>query len=380
MRKTAEILFSLIRYEIFGGEYCGELSELEDEKNLAAVCTLAAFHEMAHLVADALGRLSVVPADENLANALGRQQLKVILRAERMDGELAAISEIFEREKIEFLPLKGSVIRDFYPEKWMRTSCDMDILVHKEDIERASELLLGELGYVKTGGGDHDVAFSAPSGIRLELHFKLNNDGRGFEALDRIWGHTYAKEENSYRRYLDDGMFYFYHMAHMAKHMEGGGCGIKPLLDLCFIPAAGEELLEKNGLKDFSDTVRKLSRVWFDGEEHDSFTSELEAFILRAGVYGNVNNAVAVGQSKRGGRGRYILSKFFLSYDTLKYQYPVLQKHKWLIPVCHVRRWFRLLFKGGAQRSANEIKVNSGMSQERSESVAKLFEHLGINR
>ena len=42
MRKTAEILFSLIRYEIFGGEYCGELSELEDEKNLAAVCTLAA--------------------------------------------------------------------------------------------------------------------------------------------------------------------------------------------------------------------------------------------------------------------------------------------------------------------------------------------------
>ena len=41
MRKTAEILFSLIRYEIFGGGYCGELSELEDEKNLAAVCTLA---------------------------------------------------------------------------------------------------------------------------------------------------------------------------------------------------------------------------------------------------------------------------------------------------------------------------------------------------
>ena len=78
MSKTAEILFSLIRFEVFGGEYRGELSELRDENTLATVCALAAFHDMAHLVADALGRLSVVPSDEKLANALGREQLKAI--------------------------------------------------------------------------------------------------------------------------------------------------------------------------------------------------------------------------------------------------------------------------------------------------------------
>lgn len=378
MSKTAEILFSLIRFEVFGGEYRGELSELRDENTLATVCALAAFHDMAHLVADALGRLSVVPSDEKLANALGREQLKAIFRAERMEGELAALCGLFEKEKIEFLPLKGSVIRDLYPEKWMRTSCDIDILVHKEDIERASGVLCGELGYVRDGTGDHDVAFSAPSGIRLELHFKLNDEGGGLEVLDRVWEHTYAKNENGYQRYMSDGMFYLYHISHMAKHMENGGCGIKPLLDLRFIAEASEELLEKNCLKSFSDAAQKLSRVWFDSAEHDELTSELEKYILRAGVYGDVSNAVAVGQLKRGGRGKYILYKIFLPYDKLKYQYPVLQKHRWLMPVCQLRRWLRLLFGGEIQRPINEMKINGELSQDRSESVARLFEQLGI--
>ena len=31
---------------------------------------------------------------------------------------------------------------------------------------------------------------------------------------------------------MTDEMFYFYHIAHMAKHFEEGGCGIRPFIDL----------------------------------------------------------------------------------------------------------------------------------------------------
>ena len=37
-----------------------------------------------------------------------------------------------KKVQIPFLPLKGSVIRQYYPEPWMRTSCDIDILVDFE--------------------------------------------------------------------------------------------------------------------------------------------------------------------------------------------------------------------------------------------------------
>lgn len=380
MNKVADVLFSLIRYEVFGAEYTRDLNELDDGALVAAVSSLAAFHDMAHLVADALARLSVIPADEKLANALGREHLKAIFRAERMDGELTALCGLFEKEKIEFLPLKGAVIRELYPEKWMRTSCDVDILVHKEDLERASDALCSELGYTREETGEHDIGFVSGSGIRLELHFALNDEGAGLEIFENIWEHTFAKEEGGFCRYLSDGMFYLYHVYHMAKHVENGGCGIKPLLDLKFIPEVGGELLKANGLERFADAAQKLSRVWFDGFERDALASELENYILRAGVYGNVSNAVAVGQIKHGGRFKYILFKIFLPYKRLKYQYPVLQKHKWLMPVCWVRRWLRILFKGGVKRSVNEVKVNAGMKSEYSESVEELFLKLGIKR
>ncbi|MBO4954226.1 MAG: nucleotidyltransferase family protein, partial [Clostridia bacterium] len=36
---------------------------------------------------------------------------------------------------IDFMPLKGAVIRQYYPEPWMRTSCDIDIHVKKDRLE-----------------------------------------------------------------------------------------------------------------------------------------------------------------------------------------------------------------------------------------------------
>ena len=55
-------------------------------------------------------------------------------------AEYENLCSAFEKAQIPFLPLKGSVIRKYYPEAWMRTSCDIDILVHDEDVGRAKEI------------------------------------------------------------------------------------------------------------------------------------------------------------------------------------------------------------------------------------------------
>ena len=379
MNKIAKILFSLIRYEVFGKEYGRDTAELSDPDTLGAVCTLAAFHDMAHLVADALGRLSVVTSDEKLANALGREQLKAIFRAERTDNELRAVSELFEKEKIEFLPLKGAIIRELYPEKWMRTSCDIDILVKKDDLGRASEALENSLEYKKMAEGDHDVGFMSPSGLHFELHFELIDNGRGLKIFDSVWEHTYAKAEGEFHRYMTDEFFYLFHMVHMAKHVENGGCGIKPLLDLAFLNKA-DSLVKKEGYGKFADAACRLADCWFGKGEKDALCEELEKYILRAGVYGNVNNAVAVGQVKKGGKASYIFSRIFLPYDKLKYRYPTLAKHKCLLPFYQVVRWFGLLSDGGVKRSANEIKVNSEMPNESGQAVGMLLSELGLTK
>lgn len=63
-----------------------------------------------------------------------------------MKSAFRDICSIFDKIKIAYIPLKGAVIRPYYPYDSMRTSCDIDILIHEEDLELAIKNLI-EKGY-----------------------------------------------------------------------------------------------------------------------------------------------------------------------------------------------------------------------------------------
>ena len=382
---TVEILFSLLSFEM-GAEYRRDPNELTDAKTLAKVCELADFHDLAHLIANALTRLSVIPTNERLAEAISKKQLHAILRAEHIDSELDDITKLFESEGIDYTPLKGAVIRELYPERWMRTSGDIDILVREEDAKRASELLIQKLSYSFEDNGSHDIQLKSPSGVPLELHFSLVDEDFAPEPLKHVWDFTYCHEATSKRKYLTDEMLVFYHVVHMAKHVKHGGCGIKPLLDMLVLEKSGKldeglstELLKKSGLEIFFEVAKKLAKVWFAGEKHDELTKSLEDYILSAGVYGNLQNAVAAGQSERGGKFKYLMSRAFPSYGIMKYRYPILQKHKYLLPFCYIARWFNALFRGKTKSAVAELKLNTE-SPQKAQSISHLMNDLGLNK
>ena len=103
----------------------------------------------------------------------------------------------------------------------------------------------------------------------------------------------------------------------------------------------------------------------------------LEEYILHSGVYGSTENRVASQQNKRGGRAKYLFARIFLPQPLLVRQYPVLEKHPILTPVCHLRRWARL-FKKGFSRPIKELKAARGVRKDDSERVGKLFEKIGL--
>ena len=171
----------------------------------------------------------------------------------------------------------------------------------------------------------------------------------------------------------------------MAKHFEHGGCGVRPVLDLWILDkqegydaVARDALLESGALLKFTTAARSLASVWFDGAEHTETTAQMEQYLLFGGVYGNMENRVALQQQKKGGKFKYIVSRIFLPYSTIKFHYPVLQKHRWLTPVMQVRRWFKLIFRGGLKRSMNEININAKMSDDKKESATELLERIGL--
>ena len=190
-----ETMFSLIRNELTG-EALPKNIEYDVEKLIA----LSKRHDLAHLIADALIKNAIVTSDGPYYRKLLKEKLLAVYRVEQFSFELKKICDLFENKNIPFIPLKGSVLREYYPESWMRTSCDIDILVHEGDLDKATEILVEQLSYTYEGKGGHDVQFYSSNGIHIELHYNLIEEeicSKIDKPLETVWEHSHKKEENA---------------------------------------------------------------------------------------------------------------------------------------------------------------------------------------
>lgn len=385
MENVNETIIQLIRSEVCGGTLSLH-SPITDE-DLKKIHSVAHMHDMSHIVSSVLlnnGMVSGSPFEFHLRERV----YKTLYRYENRCYVIEKVSNVLEDEKIPYILLKGAVIMNLYPQPWMRTGCDIDILVHKEDVRRATDAITKNLGYEDKGAGKHDIQILSTEKIYVELHFSLIEDNVSpamVKVLDKVWSFAKPCEEGKYRYELDDAMFYFYHIAHMAKHFICGGCGIRPFLDLWLIEksknyetAETEALLKKGELTDFAKAVKKLSQVWFSGEEHDKVTKVMEEFIFNGGCFGTGETILFARQQKTGGRLSFVLSRIFVPYSELKKQYPIIEKYKFLMPICEFCRIFSLLFGKKRKFRKSYVKKMNEVSEKYFDDISFLFESVGL--
>ena len=386
VNELSSIMFSLLRFEISKTEVCDEQKNLITPEILLALYKLSKKHDLAHLICDALDKNGLL-FDGEAKNSFLKERFMAVCRYERQQYEVEQICSTLGNAKIPFMPLKGSVIRNYYPEPWMRTSCDIDILVKKEELEKASQVLCDELGYSKDAKVNaNELTLYSPSGIHLELHYDLTEGDRyGKDILSNIWDYATVKEENSLHFILQDSAFYFYHIAHMVKHFESGGFGVRPILDLWILnnkvaydKEARNKLLDTCSFLKFASACEELSNIWFSCKVKEENIELLENYILFGGVYGNEKNRVDIQQTQKGSKGKYLLSRIFMPYSLLKFRYPILKNHKWLYPFMIVVRWFGVLFNGDSKRIKNEIKLSESVSEEKKNDYKKLLDYVGL--
>ena len=381
-------MFALLRIGACGEKETQDIAYERYPELLPALYTLSKAHDLAHLVGYALERLGLLGTDE-ISAKFQKQQMMAIYRYQRLQYEREALCAVLERASIPFIPLKGAVIRAYYPQPWMRTSCDIDVLVRWEDLDTAVEWLSRELAYELKVRGSHDVSLYTQGNVHVELHYDLVEDDRANNArtiLSEVWQHAEACEGYAYRKCLSEEFFCFYHIVHMAKHFEVGGCGVRPFLDLWLLRHVAKmqrleqnTLLKRGSLEQFTDASLRLAEMWFgEAAEADPLCEQMQAYLLRGGVYGSMENRVAIRQKKQGGRIGYLLSRIFLPYDVLRFRYPNLQKHRWLYPFYQVCRWFEMIFRGGLKRSARELRYNGAIPAEQAELTGKLLVDLGL--
>ena len=385
MEKIIRTMMDLIASEACGKNIDKSQYTLTDEE-LAKQYKLSKSHDLAHLVGDALIKNNLI-GDGEIKAKFQNQMMLAVYRYEKINYELGRLRKVLNEAKIPFIPLKGSVLRKYYPEPWMRTSCDIDVLVHESDLERAVSALTSAAGYKADSKGSHDVGMFSDSGVHLELHYSLIEDkivGSAANILRIAWENASPVSDTSEYVFGDD-LFFFYHTAHMAKHFVNGGCGIRPFIDIwvlnhrvSFSRKKRDALLAEGGLLTFAKQAEVLSEAWFGNGEHTDITRRMQDYLLKGGVYGTTANRVSVQQIRKGGKIRYAFSRIWLQYDVLKFHYPSLERKRWLLPVFEVRRWFKLIFCGGFKRSVSELKLNSSMTSEVQTKTKEMLRQLRI--
>lgn len=385
---TENILFALLREAVCGVPLREEELSAITPETLAPVFQLAREHDLAHLAGHTLKKHKRLGSDPTSLQ-FDRQTMQAMYRFMQQREEYALILGCLAKEAIPHMPLKGSVLRGHYPQPWMRTSCDIDILVNEKDLLAAAEALEQQLQYTRGKREDHDISLYSPGGTHLELHYdtigEKNESACCRAVLARVWQEASPIAEGSAQYAMTDAMFFFYHIAHMAKHFETGGCGIRPFLDLWIlnhrIPHDRQQrlaLLREGGLETFCVAMETLTEVWFGSRAADGLSRQVSDFLLKGGTYGSLDNFTAVGRSKTGSTRRYWLQRIFMPHRELKAYYPILLRHKWLTPFCQFARWMRILFRGGMRRAKVELQATAA-AEKGAEATGSLLEQLGLS-
>lgn len=356
----------------------------EEKNHLFKLCSK---HSISVIVGDVLGKSNLVEKTPDVKKIM-TDAFIAVYRYEQSKIEINKITNVLSELKIPYIVLKGPRVREYYPEPWLRTSCDIDILIHEKDIDLAVNELVQRCSYSKQERNFHDVPLISPNNILLELHFNIKETMDNLDrVLTKVWNYSFPVSKKDCMEYQQSNEFFMFHLlAHMTYHFQHGGCGIRSILDIYLINHKMQYdkeqlklLCKEADIETFYEYVIQLSEVWFGENEHNEVTLDMENYIIHGGAFGTKDNSVAVEQSKNGGHIRYIFSRVFVSYNHLKRRYPNLEKYKFMMPLYQVRRWISMIKNGKLEQCTDEFKLSKSISQEQLNSTKKLLKALKLN-
>ena len=295
-----------------------------------------------------------------------------------MDAEMAVLFERLEEAGIWYAPLKGTVLKDYYPAYGLRQMADHDILFDEGYAEEVKSIL-EDMGFTSEhfGAGNHDCYYKEPV-CNFEMHRSLF--GKGHETkLQEYYSDVKARllpdDGSKYGYHFSPEDFYIYMIAHEYKHYSAGGTGLRSLLDtyvylkkftldMDYVAAETEKL----GIREFEELNRSLSfHIFADGMALESLPEkerDMLSFVQKSGTYGTMENSIRnrmkkvtgkQGKVTAGMKLKYYFNRLFPRQELLYPWYP-LAKYKVFIPLVWVFRLLRALIVRG-KRVIGEIRI-----------------------
>lgn len=283
-----------------------------------------------------------------------------LLKNASVNSQHAHLHELMTNAGIDYVILKGCASAYYYPDPLLRDMGDVDFLVGKDDIDKASETLVSD-GFRMSheGHGVHTVFEKGD--IRYELHREpsgIPNGGTG----DIIRGFFEDIFDKSVLINTSFGAMKipspFHHgliiLIHSAHHMTGEGLGLRHIDDFAVFENSFNEdgfvsmfyeALNRAGLWKFACVMTKISSMFLGADER-TFTNETDGAIcaqilkdvFSSGNFGQKNSdrghealiMQRAGEEKKRSR---LGSLFFNANRIVCEKWKIAEKLKFLLPI-----------------------------------------------
>ena len=310
-----------------------------DGMNLDQLLRAAKWHRLSAMAASALESAGIYD------KSFTEEKAKAVRLTALLDVEQARFLERFDQAGIWFMPLKGAILKDLYPEYGMRQMSDRDILFDSSRAEDVRDIMT-EMGFESKGFGDshHDYYLKPP--CKFELHRSLINpavDMKLYRYYSDVKNRLIKDEDNACGWHFRDEDFYLFMIAHEYEHYSISGSGVRSLLDT-FVFLRDRELdwdyvkteAERMGIDGFEQANRDLAVHLFGGQALSMEEQQMLEYMMASGVAGTEEQRQSRAMEK--GRMHYFLSRLSLPLPVMQAVYPVLEKAPFLYPLFWAHR------------------------------------------
>lgn len=332
-----------------------------------------------------------IPKDDPAMARLFQRYYQLSIRSNIQAAALQKVYDAFEENGIDYLPVKGCVLKALYPKPAMRTMGDADVLIRMEQYD-AIKALMPQLGYTEDPPYYHELPWSCKA-LHLELHKSLIPEFHTIEYnfFANTWDRAVHTGGCRWDQSPEDAFLFIF--AHYAKHYRGGGIGIRQLVDIwvwhnaypAIDMAVVQAGLEKLQFWDFYNNTMQMLHCWFADDPVTDRAAFMTDYIFSSGSWGttqqhNASRALRntkIAGSSGGGRRLLFLNTIFPSLRVMKVLYPVLKRSPWLLPFLWPVRWFSILFFH-QDRIRRFRRTMADSSDEKIESFEQAMHYVGL--
>lgn len=362
MERTSEILIYLMA--------CSLQNTKPEEPplvhaNLEELLRLARAHSVSAMVCMALERTDAFRcAEESIRLKWLDAKNKAVRKNMLLDAERHQLEKEFTEHGIWYLPLKGSILKDWYPKFGMREMADNDILFDASKRQEVKAIFVNR-GYTIKGYGksNHDE-YEKPPIYNFEMHVELYH--RAYDQLYEKYADVKQRlvpdAENPYHFHFTPEDFYVFVIAHAYKHYSVSGTGVRTLADIYIMNQKFGETLDRDyveselrglGIFSYEHESRELAQKLFGSAELPMEANlreseqQMLAYYLGASTYGTIENRMLnqmqklqpdggaiTAQTKR----KYLISRIFPGREWCKAYAPTVYKYPALLPFYWVWR------------------------------------------